>query len=259
MYYNNLQARNKIIANMGSNPFETTTTAFSLHISLCLHPHSWETTYYSIRSKARVTEEHWGVLTGVIYALMLHTRKKARSYETINDVAIDFVEYIRSERKPDPWKFLLNMRAYMSRYMVLKGLASAGVDWRSVAYELLSAKSLPSAASYHTIFTNKYSRNMVRALGIFKNHRSLGEEDYKLGENDLQTMLERACTSRKTLPIDELECLVVYLMQQLPSWKPSIRSLVSFRVNNLIPIHPIVERQMLPSVERATVGTTSTY
>jgi hypothetical protein len=169
------------------------------------------------------------------------------------DIAIDFVDFIRKDKSPDPWKFLHSIKRYYPRYAIIKSLRSFGIDWREIAYELMGSSCKPVPTSYHSVFTNLYVRSLVKAVVIYKMYRSPGDEDYEEGVNDMQTLLKNTAASPKCVSEFYLEQTVNELLRVLPNWNTSIRGKVSYMLCYLQPASSL-ERQMLPSLQRKVLG-----
>lgn len=251
MHFNGKAKRDAIISLLDYDPFSSG-KRFCVYIDLCIHPFSWDTIYQKIRRKQRLDYQTWNCLLGALNGLFinLHMQGACTNAVLMSETAMDFVEFIRSDSVGDPWKFMLSMRVYMRRYCILKSLQSVGVDWREVAYNELGALSKPSNRTYHSIFTNKYVRSFLKALVVFKQMRTVVDEDYQVGVNDRHSLTLAQSTSPKSLPYEQLDKLVSILLESLPSWNTSIRAKVCYAISFQHDLHELFEKQMLPSMQR---------
>lgn len=259
MHYNGQKDRERLMAEFerreGRGMFEGTTKNFCVWVNLCLAPYTWEQTYEGIRRGGRIDYKHWECLGGAIMALFVNiNRFTTFTKEMVGECQPDFVEYIRADKKSDPWRFLLSMRRYMPRYITLKALAKVGFDWRSVACERMGARTLSRSTTYHSLFTNLYVRSIIKAMVVFRNYRTPGDPDYELGTNDLPTLVKKESASNKCVSYERLLPVVELLQESLPSWSTSARARVCFYCSYLMPLHYLTEKQMLPSLERKVLG-----
>jgi hypothetical protein len=260
--YNNKEARDNILRRMEAegkpDPFGSNQPKFKNWINLCIHPSDWDTVYKRVKSNTTLSFETWEALQGVVFALLVYMNKSTReTKEVLNDVVIDFVDFIRKDKASDPWRFLHSMRRYYPRYAILKTLATFGIEWRTVAYEVMGANFKPSPRSYHSVFTNIYVRTLVKAVVIYKHYRTALDADFDDGVNDMHSLLLLHSASSKCLPYNRLEATVNLLLSVLPNWTPSVRSKVSYMLGYLQPASVLYELQMLPSTERKVLGNSS--
>lgn len=261
MFFNGKRARDAILQRelaSGYDRFAPPALRYRAYINLCLSPFNWEDTYLSIKSGRKISINTWDCLLGTIMGMMLSLhRNTEHTIPLLSEVAIDFVDYIRIDKGSDPWRFLLSMRRYLPRYMLMRSLLSVGIDWREVAYEMLGAKSKPSYSSYHSLFTNNYIRTMIKATTVFKKMRTSEDPDYQPGVNDKHSLLLQQSLSKKCLSYEKLETVVDLYLVALPSWNTSIRAKVCYYISFLQPLHELFEKQMLPSTETRILGTKS--
>jgi len=260
MHFNAAKERARILQEFrereGRDMFEGESKRFCVWVNLCLHPYTWEQTYACLRVPGRVRYRAWENLGGAIMALFINiNRFTPFTAQMVGECQPDFVEYIRSDKIGDPWKFLLSMRRYMPRYIAIKSLSKAGIHWQDLAVECMGAKHKSQPTTYHSLFTNKYVRSTIKALVVFRQYRSIGDEDYSLGTNDLPALVRRESASPKCVGEPELTAVVERLQESLPSWSVSARSRACFFTSYLMPLHYLTEKQMLPSLERKVLGT----
>lgn len=262
MHFNNKAVRDalekQIELETGVNPFKASPRRFCTYVNLCLHPYTWEQTYYHLRQRKTISLTTWSCLSGAVLALFINlNRKTGETTQTVAEVVPDFVEYIRSDKTNDPWKFLLSMRRYLPRFITVKALARVGLDWRKLSVELMGAYKTPKPATYHTLFTNIYVRSLVKAMVVFRLYRTTGDADYQPGVNDIITLVEKEAKSKKCISAAHLLNLVERLQETLPSWSVSARARACYYCSYLMPLHYLYEKQMLPSLERNVLGTTT--
>jgi hypothetical protein len=262
MLYNGQKDRERLMREFeereGRCMFEGVEKRFCVWVNLCLYPHTWEQTYASLRKPGRISFKAWESLGGAIMALFVNcNRCTAFTKEMVGECQPDFVEYIRADRVGDPWKFLLSMRRYLPRYLAIKSLQKVGIDWRTVAVEQMGAKVKPRLSSYHSLFTNVYVRSILKALVVFRQYRTPGDEDYSLGTNDVASLVAKESASNKCVAFEKLLPVVELLQTTLPSWSVSARGRACFFCSYLLPLHYLTEKQMLPSLERKVLGTTT--
>jgi hypothetical protein len=239
----------------GRSMFEGTPKSLCVWINLCLFPYTWEQTYASLRKPGRISYRAWENLGGAVMALFVNiNRFTPYTPEMVAEVLPDFVEYVRSDRTGDPWKFILSMRRYLPRYIVIKALARVGFNWREVACERMGAKVPSRSTSFHSLFTNLYVRSIVKAMVVFRLYRTPGDPDYLVGTNDVATLVAKESASNKCVSFDKLLATVELLQETLPSWSASARARACFYCSYLMPLHYLTEKQMLPSVERKVLG-----
>lgn len=260
MYYNGQKDRERLMQEFeereGHSMFADVSKRFCVWINLCLHPYTWEQTYASLRKPGRISFRAWENLGGAIMALFVNiNRCTPFTKEMVGECQPDFVEYIRADRVGDPWKFLLSMRRYLPRYIAVKSLQRAGIDWRLLATECMGAKVKPKISSFHSLFTNLYVRSILKALVVFRQYRTPGDEDYSLGTNDIASLVAKESSSNKCVSFDKLLPVVERLQESLPSWSVSARARTCFFCSYLMPLHYLTEKQMLPSLERKVLGT----
>jgi hypothetical protein len=260
MHYNTQKERDRLMADYerlhGRSMFEGQTKSLCIWINLCLSPYTWEQTYAAVRRKnTHIPYKSWECLGGAIMALFVNiNRFTPHTAEMVQECIPDFVEYIRGDSVGDPWKFILSMRRYLPRYVVLKSLAKVGIDWRKVAVERMGAKVASRSSTYHSLFTNLYVRSIVKAMVCFRLYRSVGDPDYLPGTNDLPSLVEKESASKKCVSADKLMQVVELLQETLPSWTPAVRARACFYVSYMLPLYFLKEKQMLPSVERRVLG-----
>lgn len=251
MHFNGKKKRDELIAQHEVNPYDVTGRRFCVYIDLCIHPHSWDSVYNKLRQPRKIDHSTWNCLLGVINALLLSIRMRpGQNAMLINDVALDFVDFIRHDNVGDAWKFILSMRVYLRRYCCIKSLHSIGLDWRTISYEELGAMCKPSNKTFHSIFTSLYVRSFIKALVVFKQMRTVADADYELGVNDRHTLVARESASKKCLDYHKLDKIVQIYMETLPSWNTSIRCKACYNISYMIPLHELLEKQMLPSTQR---------
>ncbi len=259
MHYNPQKERTRLMQEYeereGRSMFEGTDKSLCVWINLCIAPYTWEQTYAGLRQPGRIHFRHWECLGGVVMALFVNiNRFTPFTPEMVNECLPDFVEYIRADKVGDPWKFILSMRRYLPRYIVLKALARVGFDWRKVACERMGAKVMSRSSSYHSLFTNLYVRSIVKAMVVFRLYRTPGDPDYLPGTNDLPSLVAKESASKKCVAFDKLLPVVELLQETLPSWSASARARACFYCSYLMPLHYLTEKQMLPSLERKVLG-----
>ena len=249
--YNNQYKRKAIIEQLrkeGRDPFAVKEKQ-AVFISLCIFPYSWEATFHRLRAnKSQITIEDWGVLQGVILGILVLDNKKLRhSHLALEHVTIDFVEFVRQQKDPSPWKFLLNAKRYIHRYLIIHSLAQFGVNWKDAA-KYGGAKQLPNPKTFHSFCTNIYLRNVVLATMVFRNYYSPLDEGYVEGVNDFRTcVLETMAKNKKCLPYERFERICLFVNERLPNWSKDVRGKVGYYLSYLLPLHMLVEKQMLDS------------
>lgn len=244
MHYNNYPKR-LLIQEKNPSIFERSPSRVLSFINLCIYPHTFETVYRSIRSDKRITIKTYDCLKGVIIGLLvLSNRKHKDSYVSVDTYVIDFVNFIKSDTKEDPIRFLLSMRVYMPRYLFLRGLQIAfSIDWRSLVTDALELKIAPRSKSYHSLCTNKYVRNLLRVYVVWKNYRDVHDEGYELGVNDVNTLLDKAAAHKTSLDRVSLVALLESLKESLPSWGYSVRRKAAYAIDTSADGWAIINRQ----------------
>lgn len=261
-HYNDTAKRAALIeqaAARGVHLFaDTNKHKFCTWLNLCLAPHTWEQTYASVRKQKVLSHVAWECLGGAVLALFVNQNKFNRyTKEVVAEVLPDFVTYIRADKVGDPWKFILSMRRYLPRYITIKALGKAGVDWRELAVECMGAKTKPRSVTYHSLFTNVYVRSLVKAIVVFRLYRSPGDPEYVVGTNDLDTLITQHAASNKCVAEPELYATIASLQSSLPAWNYRVRAHTCFFLSYLLPLYWLTEKQMLPSMERNVLGTTT--
>lgn len=250
--YNNQYKRQAIVeqikAEGGANPFARKQKQ-EVFISLCVHPFSWESTFHNIRkNKKKITIEDWGVLQGVILGILVLDKKKLRhSHLALEHVTMDFVQFIRENKDDDPWKFILNAKRYIHRYLIIHSLAQFGIQWKEAA-RVAGASRIPNPKTFHSFCTNLYLRNVVLATFVFRNYYTPLDEGYVEGVNDFHScVLEAMAMNKKCLPYERFNRICLYVNERLPNWSKDVRGKVGYYLSYLLPLHMLVEKQMLDS------------
>lgn len=231
-YYNNQQQREQLVKK---NPgiFERSPSRVLSFINLCIYPQQFELVYNSIRSQERLSVRTFEALKGAILGLLVLSRRKHKdSLISVDHYVVDFVTFIRNDTKADPIKFLLSMRAYMVRYLFLKGLDVAfGLDWRTLVVDALELNSAPNPNNYHSLCTNKYVRNLLRVYVVWKNYRDTYDEGYLEGTNDSNTLLDKAAAYKTSLSREKLVSMLEVMKENLPSWNYGTRRKAAYAID----------------------------
>ena len=214
-------------------------------VNLAIYPHKFEVVFKHIRELPRISSDTYNALKGTVTALMVMSKRQHKeSSLSVDEYVLDFIQFIRSDNKGDPTKFLLSMRRYMPRYMFLKGLAVAfNVDWRRLVADALDLKELPQATNYHTMFTNRYTRNLLWVYIVWKNFKESHEEGFEQGVNDIVTLLAQANSHKSSLGEIKQQALFNALMGALPSWSYSTRRKASWAIDTCQDGTSMVNRQ----------------
>jgi len=204
-------------------------------INLCIYPIRFEQVYSHIRQTNLIANSSYDALKGAIVGLLVLVKRKGRFAQTIaEEAALDFIDFIRMDKKPDAEKFLLNLRNYMPRYLFAKGLQVAfNVDWKEIVFDGLELNKLPKSKTYHSMFTNRYLRDLLQCYIVFKKFRDVYDEDYKLGENDLPTLLAQH-QQKSSLSEGQFQALFNTLLKSLPSWNLSTRKKAAMAIDNFL-------------------------
>jgi hypothetical protein len=233
MHYNNKIIRDEIIRK---NPHLLDTKHKVLcFINLCIYPIRFEQVYFHIRSTNLIATSNYDALKGAIVGLLILAKRKGRFAQTIaEEAALDFIDFIRMDKKPDAEKFLLNFRNYLPRYLFAKGLQIAfNVDWREVVFDGLELRKMPKHSTYHGMFSNKYLRDLLQCYIVYKKFRDVHDDDYKVGENDLPTLLAQY-QQKSSLSEGQFQALFNTLMKSLPSWNLSTRKKAAMAIDNFL-------------------------
>lgn len=214
-------------------------------INLCIYPYKFEMIYQSVKTQERISEKTFDCIKGVITGLLVLVHRKHKDvHVSVDEYVIDFIKFIKSDSVGDPVKFLLSMKAYMLRFMFLRGLqVSFGIDWRQMVTEALELKKAPTSSSFHTIFTNTYVRNLLRVYVVWKNYREQHDPDYEAGVNDLNTLLDNAAKFKTSLEREKLVFLFEYLQANLPSWSYTVRRKASWAIDTAQDGYAMINRQ----------------
>jgi len=254
-HYHNQYERVEILKK---NPsiFERTPSRVLSFINLCIHPYQFETVYESLRTQERISYRTYEALKGSILGLLvLVNRKHKDAYQSVDNYVLDFISFIRNDSKADPIRFLLSMRAYMVRYLFIKGLNVAfGIDWKQLVVDALELKRTPMSTSYHSLCTNIYVRNLLRVYVVWKNYREVHEEDYCEGVNDVNSLLDKAAAHKTSLDREKLVSLLEHLRENLPSWNYSTRRRASYAIDTSADGWDITNRQMTDYRYKLTQG-----
>jgi hypothetical protein len=233
MHYNNKEKRDELQQAMPQYMYSQKSKVLGF-INLCIHPHRFETVYSSVRSAVTITNKTYACVQGTVQGLLVLVNRQHRySLTCIDAYTPDFIDFIRNDTVGDPVKFLLSMRAYMYRYMFLKGLRVAfGINWRVLVFNALELPELPkSHTSYHSLLTNKYVRNLLRAYVVYKNYRTPDDPEYELGVNDVVTLLDKAALAKTSYPRHKVVALFEVLCESLPCLTYSIRRKAAFAID----------------------------
>jgi len=243
-HYNNQPKRVELMKQI-PGIFERSPSKVLSFINLCIYPHQFEVVYQSIRRQERISMKTYDALKGVIIGLtVLVKRKHKDTLASVDNYVLDFIGFIRSDKTDDPIKFLLSMRAYMLRYMFLKGLQVAfGIDWKALVTDALELRRTPMSRNYHSLCTNVYVRNLLRVYVIWKNYRETYEEDYVAGVNDTNTLLDKAAEFKTSLDREQLVSLLEALKENLPSWNYSVRKRAAYAIDTCCDGWEIINRQ----------------
>ena len=254
-HYNNQLAREQLVKK---NPgiFERSPSRVLSFINLCIYPQQFEVIYKSIRSQERITMRAFEALKGVVLGLLVLSKRKHKdAVASVDNYVVDFVSFIRNDTVNDPIKFLLSMRAYMVRYLFLKGLAVAfGLDWRTLVVDALELKSTPNPNNYHSLCTNLYVRNLLRVYVVWKNYRETYDEGYEAGVNDANTLLDKAAAYKTALSRDKLVSLFEVLKENLPSWNYSARRKAAYCIDTSSDAWSMVNKQFTDYRYKLTQG-----
>lgn len=257
MHYNSKAKRQHIteeLLKQGKDIYKNS-TGLQAFYSLAIYPHDWSVVFGNIRDRTRIRDKDWECLLGIIFAQLIYNKKcQSETKRMCHEVAIDYVEFIRSDNKGDPWKFILNMTRYFYRYAFIQGIESFGIDWRTMAYEHMGAKLKPSPKTYHSLFTNMYLRTQLKSIVVFNHFLDVGEQGYEPGVNDRYTLLAEQASSKKSLSYEALEGSFEFYLTALPSWNHSIRRQVCFYLSHILPMTYLVEKQLLGVKQKNVIG-----
>jgi hypothetical protein len=258
MHFNYGRRREQITqdyADKGVDLFADHGSRWRAYINLCIHPYKWEQVYGSIRENKRIPNMTWNALLGALHGTLVYIkRSRVESHRMCAEIAPDIVEFIRSDSKGDPWKFLLSMMRYFPRYFIMRGLKTFGIDWREVAVTCMGATHKPNPKTYHSLFTGLYIRTLVKAITVYTQQRDIHDSEYELGKNDRHSLLVRESASTKCKGYHELNATVEYLEQALPSWNQKTRAQVAYYLSHALPLHYLVEKQLFGRLETNTTG-----
>lgn len=198
----------------------------------------------------------YDALKGAILGLLVLVKRKHKdAVASVDNYVLDFISFIRNDTKDDPIKFLLSMRAYMLRYMFLKGLQVAfGIDWKPLVTDALELKRAPLLKNYHSLCTNKYVRNLLRVYVIWKNYRDVHDEGYIAGVNDTNSLLDKASVYKTSLVREQLVSLLEALKENLPSWNYSVRKRAAYAIDTSCDGWEIINRQFTEFRYKQTQG-----
>ena len=231
MHYNNLYDRQLIIEKTGLEQ-----KGILSFVNLCIYPYDFATIYHRIQERDQIQFNDYEALKGAITALLVLIKRKNRNNNAAVDIfVVDFVNYIRSDTKTrDPLKFLMSINRYLPRYLCVSGLNYAfGIDWKTLVVETLDLNRSLEYSSYHSLFTNLYIRSLMMTFVAWKNFRYSHEEGYEYGVNDIDTLLTKAASYKKSLSRDKIEKLFDRLLKVLPSWNVQTRRKVGWSVDTM--------------------------
>lgn len=244
MHYNNYQARLEIYQK---SPwlFDDAPSKVLAFINLCVYPYKFEVVYNTLRTQPRISANIYDCVKGTITGLLVLTnRQHKESQMSVDNYVIDFITFIRSDKKDDPVRFLLSMRRYMPRFMFFVGLQVAfGIDWRTLVYDLLELQNKPQCKSYHSVFTNRYGRSLLHAYIIWKQYREPHDEDYEAGVNDVLTLLDKFANMKTNIGRESLQLLFEGLQANLPSWNAGVRAKAAWAIDSAQDGLTIINRQ----------------
>lgn len=244
-YFNNYERRQEIVEQ---NPgiFERSPSRVLSFVNLCIYPQKFEVVYDSIRKNRRLTTAAYGAVKGTILALLtLAKRRGIFSHVSVDHYVVDYISFIKNDSKSDPVKFLLNMKAYLYRYLLIRGLyVSFGLDWRELVAKALELKTLPSSATYHYLLTNRYVRNLLFAYVVWKFYYDSHEEGYEAGVNDVVTLLTKQAQYKKCISYEALVAIFDQLQSSLPSYNKSVRNRAAWAIDRALDGWYIVNKQM---------------
>lgn len=254
-WYNNQITREKLQQEI-PGIFERSPSRVLSFINLCIYPQQFEVVYESIRKQERISMKTYEALKGTIIGLLVLVKRKHKdSVASVDNYVLDFISFIRNDTKADPIKFLLSMKAYMLRYMFIKGLQVAfGIDWKTLVTASLELKRAPVLRNYHSLCTNTYVRNLLRVYVIWKNYRDVHEDDYVAGVNDTNTLLDKAAAYKTSLAREQLVSLLESLKENLPSWKYSARKRAAYAIDTCCDGWEIINRQFTDFRYKQTQG-----
>jgi len=258
MHYNSAAKRARIEQDYRDKGIELfdTKSKLAVFINFCIYPYKWEWVYETIRTRGQIPDKCYYAMLGAIYATMINIKRaKRESAQVSNEIAPDIIDFIRNDRTGDPWKFILSMRRYLPRYLIIRGLQSFGIDWKKLAMETMGATREPQPRTYHSLLTNLYVRTLIKALGVFVAVRDTNEEEYEFGVNDVATLLEKESQSSKCKSKETLEETYFYLREALPSWNAQTRGQVAYYLSNLLPLSYLTEKQLYGRLHENTIGT----
>jgi hypothetical protein len=258
MHYNSAAKRARIEEEYRQKGVELydTNAKLAVYINLCIHPYKWEWVYDTIRTRGQIPDKCYYAMLGAIYGVMINIKRaKRESAQVSNEIAPDIIDFIRNDKTNDPWRFILSMRRYLPRYIILRGLSTFGINWREVATEVMGARQEPQPKTYHSLLTNLYVRTLIKALGVFVAVRDENEQEYEYGVNDVATLLARESNSTKCKSKEALENTYFYLREALPSWNCQTRGRVAFYLSNLLPLSYLTEKQLYGRLHENTIGT----
>lgn len=232
MHYNN-QVKRDMLEARDPHIFTNSKSRVFTFINLCIHPLTFDALYAKIRSGAPLTSREYGAVKGVLMGLIvLVNRKHSKSYISVDAYTPDFIDFIRTDRTNDPVRFLLSMKVYMYRFMLIVGLRVAfGIDWKKFVTDVLDLPREPRCRTYHALLTHTLVRNLCKVYAIWKNYRNPAEEGYVAGENDIGTLIDKCAESKKSLPSSDLYLLFWALNSELPSSSLTYRKRAAYAID----------------------------
>lgn len=244
MIYNKQARRDEIVEQIPGY-FDDAPSRVLAFINLCVYPQKFEVAYMNLREHKRISATTYDVLKGAITGLLvLGNRQHKDSRRSVDEYVIDFIDFIRNDRVGDPVKFLLSMKRYLPRYLFIKGLQVAfGLDWRRLVADALDLKKLPKATNYHSMCTNTYVRNLLRAYVVYKNYKEPHDEGFEAGVNDVNSLLRDTYGFKTALSEEKMIALFQALCGHLPNWSYNIRRKASWAIDTSQDARDIIERQ----------------
>jgi hypothetical protein len=232
MHYNNYYAREQLLAHQPGY-YDNAMSKVLAFVNLCIYPHKFESVYQTIHDRVKIPAITYDCLKGAIMGLLVMGKRcNTESHHSVDEYVIDFIDFIRQDKRPDPVRFLLSMRMYLPRYLFVKGLKVAfGLDWKVLVADALDLQKLPKCTTYHGLCSNLYVRNLLRAYVVYKFFREPHEEGYKKGENDIVTLTKTACSHKTSFELERMQALVDILLTSLPSWCYNVRRQAAYAID----------------------------
>jgi hypothetical protein len=243
MIYNNKHARAELLK---ATPWLFNSKSKLINfVNLCIYPQKWDVVYKNVREE-RMTDNAYQALKGALRGLLvLNHRHHFLVNASIDAYIIDFILLIRADRQGDSEKFMLNMRMYLTRFLLMVGLKVAfGINWADLAVDALGINK-PAPRTYHSLLGNAYIRTLLHSYIVWKFYREPGDDDYEAGVNNVATMLEVAKAKKSSLMGDECQLLFEALQSSLPSENLGLRMKAAYAIDTAQDGWSTVNRQFV--------------